>query len=849
MSNKFYFAVLLMIIAIIPASSAGVLKGKITDTKGDPLPFATVFIQGTTMGTSANAEAQYQLHLQPGTYKVLCQFMGFRQASFNVTVKGEETITHDFSLHDQALEMKTVVVKANAEDPAYAIIRKAIKRRQFHLEQVQSFQTSLYLKGVFRSRALPNKLFGVKVNDKDSREAGLDSGGKGVLYLCEQYADYYSAGGKERTVIRSVRESGDPNGFGLDEMPPIITFYANNAAQWEIFSPRGFISPISDNAIHYYNFRYEGEFREGKYTINKIKVMPKRNHEPLLQGAIYIVEDDWAIHSLDLIATKKSNLEFLDTLRFQQVHLPLKKDTWVIKSQILYPTIKFFGIDASGHFVTVYDKQKVNEKIPDTIFNDRITSIYEKDANKRDTSFWTENRPIPLEDDETRDYKVKDSLMAVYNDPVRQDSIRRRNNRFRISRILSGGIRYTGKAKKWGVSTNSIANLNLVNVNTVEGLNVAPKFHFYYSPDTVNTLRGSLYTRYGFSNTHFNAQGRLNYRKYQKDWVGRSWGVGIEGGKYAYQYNPQSALPPVFNTITTLVGGRNHMKLYERWNGAASVNRTYGNGLQWAVKAGYQKRLPLNNTTSYSWVPDAENTLTPNYPTELSWVKWEEHNAALIGAVVSYRPGYTYTQYPDYKEPRGSDWPLFTASYQKGIPNIVGSKSDFDKWRFSVKDDMSLKLFGTMSYDVAVGGFLNKNYVSLPDLMHLTDNEIVLAAPYLRSFQMAPYYRYSNTESIYGELHLEYYLKGFLSNKIPLLRQAKWYLVMGTNTFYASDKNYYTEAFAGIDNLGYKIYRFLRVDVVHSWDHLNRQSTGIRVGLNLLGLSSVSLGGIVDEEM
>ncbi|MCD6065098.1 MAG: carboxypeptidase-like regulatory protein, partial [Flavipsychrobacter sp.] len=195
----------------------------------------------------------------------------------------------------------------------------------------------------------------------------------------------------------------DPNGFGMSELPPIITFYANNACQWQNISPRGFVSPISDNALHYYNYKYEGEFREGKYTINKIQVIPKRDYEPLLQGTLYIVEDDWAIHSLDLLATTKSNLEVLDTLRFQQVFLPLKKDTWVIKSQVLYPTVKFFGLDIAGYMATVYNKQKVNEPMPDTIFNNKITSVYEKDANKKDTSYWTDKRPIPLETDEVRD--------------------------------------------------------------------------------------------------------------------------------------------------------------------------------------------------------------------------------------------------------------------------------------------------------------------------------------------------------------------------------------------------------------------------------------------------------------
>jgi hypothetical protein len=177
------------------------------------------------------------------------------------------------------------------------------------------------------------------------------------------------------------------------------------------------------------------------------------------------------------------------------------------------------------------------------------------------------------------------------------------------------------------------------------------------------------------------------------------------------------------------------------------------------------------------------------------------------------------------------------------VPGILDSKTDFDKWRFSITDDVSLKLMGNLSYNIAAGGFLNSNYVSLPDLMHITDNQIVLASPYLKSFQLAPYYKYSNSESIYGELHLEYYMKGLLTNKLPLLRQAKWYLVLGTNSLYMGQNKYYTEAFAGIDNLGYKWFRFLRLDFVQSWDSNNNSMTGIRIGLNVNGLGGgVSFG-------
>jgi hypothetical protein len=296
----------------------------------------------------------------------------------------------------------------------------------------------------------------------------------------------------------------------------------------------------------------------------------------------------------------------------------------------------------------------------------------------------------------------------------------------------------------------------------------------------------------------------------------------------------------MFNTYRTLLVRKNDLKLYERWEATAFLRRNYGNGLQWLVKASWQRRLLLNNTTDYSFVQGDKDGLTNNTPPELLNVAtaWEEHNAARVNATISYKPGFTYTQYPDYKVANNSSWPRFSLNYQKGLPGILNSKTDFDKWRFAITDEFSMKLLGSLKYNIATGGFLNTKYVSFPDLMHIDGMRGVgYAAPYLHSFQFAPYYAFSNKERLYAEGHVEYHLNGLLSNKIPLLRQARYYLLFGGNAFYAGPHNFYTEAFVGIDNIGWKLVRILRVDFVQSWDSNMGRNSGIRFGLNMRGVS------------
>lgn len=844
--RKYVYLVTLLFSVFAVAAHAGTLKGKVTDTKGVPLPFATVYIQNTTTGTSANADGIYQLNLAPGTYKVVSQYMGFTQSVHNVTIKGNETLTQDFSLKEQGLQMKEVTIKD--EDPAYMIIRKTIERRAFHLKQVKSFQTGIYLKGVMRNRMLPDMTMMKLVAGKDAKgkkdkkeiadALGLDSNGKAVLYLCEERADYYSQEpNKQRTVIHSVRESGDPNGVGFAQMPPVITFYENNINLLDNLGPRGFISPISDNALLYYRYKYEGEFKEGKYTIDKIKVTPRRAYEPLFEGTIYIVDGDWAIHSLSMLLTKKSGMSFLDTMKIQQVFLPLREDTWVIKNQVWYPTIKILGFDITGSFVTVYNDQKVNEPIPDTIFRKKVVSVYDRNANKIDTGYWTNVRPVPLETDESKDYNIKDSIRLHDENPHIKDSIRRRNNRLGLGGLLITGSTVNTKGYKHSFSWNPILPFfeGMVHYNTIEGINISPKIWWNYKIDSNKVLSTKVAFRYGFNNKHFNSIARVNYSSTDKYWKGRSWIVGVEGGKYVFQYNPDNPIPAFYNDVSTLFYRKNYMKIYERWEAAASLMRNYGNGFRWSGKFEFQHRIPLSNTTGYNWASPNVLPFSDNLPTELGAYKWTEYNAVLLKLAASYQPGYHYTLYPDYKMPERSRWPVFTVHYEKGISGLLNSNVDFDKWRFSVKDDIRLRLLGNLSYVVAAGGFINSNKVGIPDMMHLDGNQTALATAYLKSFQLAPYYKFSNTEPLYGEAHIEYNLQGLLTNKIPLLRRARWYLLVGNNTFYARQNNYYTEAFVGIDNLGWKMLRFLRVDFVESWDYTGTNHAGFRIGINANG--------------
>ena len=155
---RILFLITLFIVCFISMQAARI-GGRVTDEKGQALVYASILVKGTTQGTTANKEGDYFLQLKPGTYTLVAQYVGYSRQERTITV-GEDNITLDFQLSIQQFNLKEVVVRPGGEDPAYEIIRNAIKKRPYYKNQLNTFQCEVYIKGQLQLRAYPKKLFG-----------------------------------------------------------------------------------------------------------------------------------------------------------------------------------------------------------------------------------------------------------------------------------------------------------------------------------------------------------------------------------------------------------------------------------------------------------------------------------------------------------------------------------------------------------------------------------------------------------------------------------------------------------------------------------------------------------------
>ena len=803
-------------------SFAGKISGVITDDKGYPLPYASLSIKGTKKGTTTNSSGKYSIDLNPGQYTLIAQYVGYAKAEKTITVTASEQIV-DFSLSIQELTLSEVIVK-KGEDPAYEIIRNAIKKRNFYNNQVDSFSVSVYIKGLMRSGAMPKKIFGKKI-ERNSND-GLDSLGKGILFLSESVTqvDFTKPNNIKFRVISS-RESG--GGYGLS-FPFFINFYQNNVSVFDNnLNPRGFISPIADGALNYYRYKYEGSFMEDGVMINTIKVTPRRKNEPLFSGTIQITENDWRIYSTDLLTTKENQLELLDTLRVTQLHSAVEPEIWKTKSQVLYLSVKQLGFYLTGNFVNVYSDYDINPDFERKHFG-RTIMKYDTAFNKKDTNYWNAVRPVALENDEKRNFVFKDSVSRLLKDSMRSkayvDSLRKNQKPVTVKGIFWSGQMHNWYGKSTTLNWRIKPLLPQTEYNTVEGvsLNIEQTYNYSKVKSKYN-YQLDWNTRYGFSNTHLNSYADLTIKP--KKYGYRNRYLKLSGGKRLSQFNQDNPIDPLTNAVYTLIGKKNYMKLYENWYGRAEYNNKLESGFRINVHATYEDRIPLKNTTDYSFF-NKENSLLPNHPYELAHLSFEKHQALVVGFTLTWQPGQRYIEYPWGKMPLGSKKPTFELEYNKGIKTLFGSDVNFDKWKFSMADNMNFKMGGEFKYRVGIGGFLNSKSVSIPDLQHFNGNQTFYNIKYLNSFQLAPYYRYSNAEEFYVFGHAEHHFNGLLTNKIPLFNKLRWNLVAGANTFFVNKNNYYAEAFVGLEN----IFKLFRVDFVNAYQPDLGNKFGVRIG-------------------
>ena len=93
-----------------------IAKGTVKDEQtGEALPFANVFIDNTTMGTTTNVDGKFSFSVPAGFALMVISYVGYQTQSFNINPVVTETLEFNISLKSEKKELKEVQIESTRD--------------------------------------------------------------------------------------------------------------------------------------------------------------------------------------------------------------------------------------------------------------------------------------------------------------------------------------------------------------------------------------------------------------------------------------------------------------------------------------------------------------------------------------------------------------------------------------------------------------------------------------------------------------------------------------------------------------------------------------------------------------
>lgn len=827
--RSFLTCFLLLLLFSITVRTQAQIRGTITQVTGLPLGAVTISIQGTYIATSSNSKGQYELKAPITSSRVIMfQRLGFKTKVLTLA-DGEQPVDLNVVLEEESYIIEEVVIRSQGNQ-VDRLIRKAIDRRAHNAKARDKFEADFYSKGSLSAINLPKKILGTKLEDDKQL---LDSTGSGILYLSETISHIHvDRPNKMKETIVASKISGENQGFSFNRAQGTeFDLYTN----YLDLGTTKIISPIADQAFSYYRYRLLGSFDEEGQLIYKIAVEAKRKSEPVVEGVFYIVADTWEVYGLDFVLLGSSiNQPVLDTLFLRQQYTYNTNDKlWSKQLQTLDFKAGIMGLHFKGHFTHSFTNYKYVERFDKSTFG-RINSEFKESANLKDESYWTNNRKVPLAEEEITDYYRRDSIAAITNSPNYIDSIDRQRNLFKIQDIFLG-YRYQNTPRKLVVQYRSPLSIFRTSFNTVQGFN----FKTSLSATVGDADLGPRYS----TGVHFN-YGLADRRLYtQCDFKMRFntttyATLALSGGSRLNQFNTDNPISPFFNSVYSLVLGDNYMKLYQSQFGQATYQQYLVPNLQLKASLGYFRRSNVFNNTSYTFSP-SNGPYTSNNPlaeSDFDLPSFQDHSlwkATLnmtihLKTSVDKRPNRL-----DYTH--DTTYPTIDIGFSNAFASSV-SRYSYQELILRLRQQVSVGNKGLFAYGLSTGTYFNAKDIAFTDYRHFNGNRthIGTSNQYLSSFLTLPYYSHS-TNRAYLELHTEHNFKGYLLNKVPFINRLQLQTVVEYHFLSTMSRKPYQEFSVGLDNIGWGKYRLFRVDYVRTVNGMG-DPNAIMIGAKFLNI-------------
>ena len=125
----FLLAVIFSASNVLPAQAQEyLLTGKITNTRLEPLPYASVRVKELQTGTIAGADGSFSLQLEAGKYDLVVTMTGYKTQVLTLVLTGD--YRQNIIMENTGETMNAVIVSAVKKDRAEEIVRNVIRGKE-----------------------------------------------------------------------------------------------------------------------------------------------------------------------------------------------------------------------------------------------------------------------------------------------------------------------------------------------------------------------------------------------------------------------------------------------------------------------------------------------------------------------------------------------------------------------------------------------------------------------------------------------------------------------------------------------------------------------------------------------
>lgn len=828
-------------------SASGIVKDSIT---GEPLPFVSVYFDGSTIGAMTDDNGTFTLQNNQGYTKLAAASLGY-DTKFIDLKPGKKNDNLEVLLKPTAFEISEVVVKPKREkytrkdNPAVELIKKVIAHKNDNrIEAKPEYQTEVYEKlSLSLDNFNPNldknkflKKFKFIKNYLDTSEFN----GKPILTVSvrENLSDFYyrKSPKAEKTIVRAKRMQGidktldDGGGItsNLEEIFKSINIFDNNIP---ILLNR-FVSPLSSTlATTYYHYYIMDTLDVGGDKCVDLAFVPANSESYGFTGRLYITLDgNYAVKKVLLNTPANINLNWVDKLRIEQEFKQMPDSTWVLDQENTF--VNFYVVKGTqqlyAHQLRNYDNYNFNVQNADSVFGLLGALHVLPEATAQPDTFWTHNRPIPLKEKEDA---LKDLLGQLRKVPAFNAIIK-------TAEILITGYIPTANDKK-------VTKFDFGPMNTTFSANHLEGFHMRVGGMTTANLNpywfASGYLAYGTNDRKIKYNLKLTHSFTKKE--------------YHEGENPVNNLSFI-QEYDVYTPGQDFLftskdNIFVAWKVGEPVTK-----MQYIRKSvlQYEKEW-LNGLTWKSWIMNQNNEAAGT----LQYIKRDESGnlyhikdftTSEIGTQLRFAPGERAYNGRSGKESvfnLSKDAPVFKLSHQLGIKGVLGGDYNYNHTEISAEKRIWLSSFGHIDAQIKAGKVWDK--VPFPLLILPNTNQSITIQP--EAFHMMNALEFVTDQ--YVSFNATYYLKGWILNRIPGIKWLRLREVLSFNMIYGglTDKNNptltpglfllpdgtqplgstpYMECSVGLEN----IFKILRIDYYRRLtylDHPDIKKGGIRIAL------------------